>query len=291
LTEALTSLQEQSVDDIEIIISDNASTDHTAEICRHACQQDPRIRYHRNVSNIGAARNFNRTFALSSGPLFHCAAYDDVYDCRFIERCVDVLDAEAGLVVCHATARIVGERGEPLWYDEQIDRFVDSYGDLIKGPDPADIGAAKQVSTRFRQVLMSAWCLPLLGVIRRSALLQTPLCGSYYGSDKVLLAHLALLGRFHQLPEQLIDKRVHRGCTFYMTTQDYASHDNPEQKVMAQVQMLSDYLKQIALVQLHPQERLGCLLALGRFSMRKHVWRKLLAPARNSYFGWSPKPS
>ena len=59
LTEAVDSLRDQTYPDFEINICDNASTDDTEKICRHYTQLDPRIRYYRNVKNIGAAGNFN----------------------------------------------------------------------------------------------------------------------------------------------------------------------------------------------------------------------------------------
>src|SRR5262245_11232182 len=66
LPEALQSLVNQSFADFEIVISDNASTDRTEEICRSYAQRDQRIRYFRNTTNIGVFRNFNQVFHLSS---------------------------------------------------------------------------------------------------------------------------------------------------------------------------------------------------------------------------------
>ena len=61
------SLLAQTFEDFEIIISDNASTDRTAEIARDYAARDGRIRYYRNEENVGAARNFDITFEHSKG--------------------------------------------------------------------------------------------------------------------------------------------------------------------------------------------------------------------------------
>ena len=53
LAESIESLLGQSYEDFELIISDNASTDGTEDICRSYAQQDSRIRYIRQPHNIG----------------------------------------------------------------------------------------------------------------------------------------------------------------------------------------------------------------------------------------------
>ena len=66
LAESLDALLGQSYEDFELIISDNASTDGTADICRRYAKQDSRIRYVRQPRNIGCAPNHN--FVLAAGP-------------------------------------------------------------------------------------------------------------------------------------------------------------------------------------------------------------------------------
>lgn len=54
LPKSLDSLLRQTFRDFELIISDNASTDRTEEICRGYAATDDRIRYYRNQKNMGA---------------------------------------------------------------------------------------------------------------------------------------------------------------------------------------------------------------------------------------------
>ena len=88
LERALDSLLAQSFSDFELIISDNASQDKTQEICLRYAARDPRVKYYRNETNIGAAENFNRVFALSSGEYFKWAGHDDSWTPDYLERCV-----------------------------------------------------------------------------------------------------------------------------------------------------------------------------------------------------------
>ena len=92
LARALDSLLAQTFRDFEIIISDNASSDSTPQICRAYARRDRRIRYVRNSRNLGAIANFNRVFELSRAPLFKWAAHDDLYRETYLERCIRLLE-------------------------------------------------------------------------------------------------------------------------------------------------------------------------------------------------------
>src|SRR5215210_4761461 len=77
LSLAIASIIEQDYQNIELIISDNASTDKTPEICKAYQQTDPRIKYYRNQENLGTAKNFKLVFELSKSDYFMWAAHDD----------------------------------------------------------------------------------------------------------------------------------------------------------------------------------------------------------------------
>ena len=76
--QSIESLLGQSYEDFELIISDNASTDSTADICRHYGKQDPRIRYVRQPRNIGLSPNHNFVVQQARGEYFKWAAADDL---------------------------------------------------------------------------------------------------------------------------------------------------------------------------------------------------------------------
>src|SRR5262245_32943693 len=78
LEPAIGSLLAQTFSDFRLIISDNASTDGTEEICRALARRDRRIEYHRSTRNRGPAWNFNRVVELADAEYFKWAAYDDL---------------------------------------------------------------------------------------------------------------------------------------------------------------------------------------------------------------------
>src|SRR6267142_2279410 len=89
---ALNSVLQQTHDDFELIISDNASTDATQKICREYAAKDQRIRYDRNETNIGAVGNYNRVFELGRGEFFKWASHDDEFHPSLIEKCLKVFE-------------------------------------------------------------------------------------------------------------------------------------------------------------------------------------------------------
>src|SRR5262245_44673342 len=96
VAEAIESIRAHTFGDFQLLVSDNASTDATEEICRGYAARDGRIRYIRQDRNIGAAPNHNYVFRHSTGEYFKFAAHDDVLAPRFIEECIAVLDADSG---------------------------------------------------------------------------------------------------------------------------------------------------------------------------------------------------
>ena len=131
------------------------------------------------------------------------------------------------------------------------------------------------------------WALPLSGVIRSEALLRTSGHGNYYGADKVLLAELALQGRFYEVNEELFAKRLHQGCTHYKTSRERAEHEAGGPRSMPQLMMLRDYTKMAWAADLGVGQRLHCMVSIVGIARHPDVWRRLLIPGPDNYFGLS----
>jgi glycosyltransferase involved in cell wall biosynthesis len=194
LSEAIESLLNQTYTNFEIIVCDNASTDDTEKLGKYYAELDQRIRYYRNIKNIGAAGNFNLTFELARGEYFKWAAHDDLIGKDYLMKCVESLDRDSSVVLCHTEAQ-----------------YIDEHGNNIQNP-PAFIPDASSTrpNIRFAHVInMRHWCLDIFGLIRRDALAQTPLISDYVGSDRNTLATLALIGRFDRVSERIFFTRDH----------------------------------------------------------------------------------
>lgn len=105
--EALDSLLSQDYNNFELIISDNASTDRTADICLDYAARDSRITYSRNDQNMGAVWNFNSVFNQLSGAYVMFAAHDDFWERSFIRQCLDGYNESEELVLVSARCKSV----------------------------------------------------------------------------------------------------------------------------------------------------------------------------------------
>jgi glycosyltransferase involved in cell wall biosynthesis len=111
LARALDTLLAQRFENFDLIISDNASSDQTPQICEHYAAVDRRVRYFRAAANRGASWNFNHVLELASAEMFVWAAHDDEWHPDFLERCVGVLRQEPGVVACYSQYQLVDDRG------------------------------------------------------------------------------------------------------------------------------------------------------------------------------------
>src|SRR3972149_7037346 len=109
LRNAVQSILGQTFRDIELIISDNASTDRTEAICREYASKDPRVRYYRNPKNLGAPENINSVFRRATGRYFKWAAANDECDPRFMEACVQILDERPNTVLAYPRTLLIRE--------------------------------------------------------------------------------------------------------------------------------------------------------------------------------------
>lgn len=211
IQEAIDYLLNQSFTDFELIISDNASTDETAVICRTIAERDPRVRYHRHTSNIGVFRNYNHVFELATAPLFKWASCNDICLDGFLERCVAVLRDRPDVVLVYPKAILIfAPRGEEPYGEEYEDNLN------LEQERPSD---------RFREYLNREKINNVMnGVIRAAALRETALNRSLPGSDISMIADLSLRGKFVEIPDRLFVRRLTPGTTILLMEQSAKSH-------------------------------------------------------------------
>jgi glycosyltransferase involved in cell wall biosynthesis len=277
LADALESALGQSFTDYELVISDNASTDATQDICRTYGDRDRRVRYTKVDRNIGAGPNFNRVFAYCRSPFFKWMPHDDMLAPLYLERCIAMLKGDHQAVLAHTGVRMVDEDGIPLKVRPD-GRVVDRHGHLLLDIEPYHLAEGDRPQDRFRDVLRRmSWCTAALGVIRVEALRRTHLHGSYYGGDYVLLGELALLGRFRQDEEPLYLKRCHGGISVHLSYSERAHMIDPGRPAgVPGVKLRMGYLRALRVARLSLGQRLSCLGTVVRVSVRNPLLYRLL---------------
>lgn len=196
LGEALASLLGQSHSDFELIVSDNASTDRTADILRAAAARDPRIRCHRQSRNIGAAPNFDFVLEQAGGELFMWAACDDLWHPAYVESLTALLRESPDAVLAFCDFDNVDEIGAPFkLYPHLFDLPSENTGQRLSAylAQPEDEGKANLI----------------YGLMRRETLVRAGGMRSWsereWGADMLVVFRLLSLGAL----------RLHRECLFH----------------------------------------------------------------------------
>jgi glycosyltransferase involved in cell wall biosynthesis len=188
LQRALESVLGQSERDLEVIVSDNASTDETPQVIALAATHDERIRYLRHETNRGLTANFNAVLEAARGQYVMVLADDDWLEEDYVARCRAMLEADSRLaLVC----------GSAVYHEPDGNTFPGGDIDLL------DSNPARRVRRYFATVTDNV-CI--YGLIRRTLIDQVMPMRNCLAGDWLLIARLAFLGAVRTDP----DTHVHR---------------------------------------------------------------------------------
>jgi glycosyltransferase involved in cell wall biosynthesis len=112
LKEAIRSASNQTYPNIEIIVSDNCSSDNTEIVVKS--YNDSRIRYYKQAENIGANNNFNFCLKQAKGSYFLLLQDDDLIDSDFIDVCMRAAEYETGIGIIRTGTRLIDSQGKVL---------------------------------------------------------------------------------------------------------------------------------------------------------------------------------
>lgn len=180
----------QSHGNLELVISDNASTDGTEDVCRELARDDSRIAYHRQRRNIGLLNNFNATTRLANGAFFRWVSDDDSLEPDFVSRCLEVFAGDDRLILVTTQTAFVGPdgatetaayRGTALRSSDPVDRFLEMLRLLNQ-------------SHLLLDPVYGLWRRDAIAAISRRNMLR---------EDEVFAAKMALAGPWGHVPEVL----------------------------------------------------------------------------------------
>jgi glycosyltransferase involved in cell wall biosynthesis len=192
---ALRALLAQDYPHLELIISDNASTDGTSEICREFQQTDPRIRYLRQEQNQGATWNFASVVRQASGPYFLWAAHDDLRAPSFISKCLAKLESHPQAMLCCTEINFIDADGLPNqeWTKKKFENLD------TDGMSPVQ---------RVHELIARCGWFAIYGLMRLEDTRKLSLGLSVQGWDVIFLMELLMQGNFVKVREPLFSYRI-----------------------------------------------------------------------------------
>jgi len=282
LAEAIESILAQTFTNFNLIVSDNASTDKTEEICASYIKKDARIKYIKNDKNYGAAYNHNKVFEMSSTKYFKWIACDDIHSPTFIEKCINVLENHSEIVLVYLKSANIGPNG----------KFLEENCFNLKGNSDF-------ANKRFDSFInIDHNSNSIFGIIRRSALVKTDLLRNFLSGDRMLLAQLALLGKFYEIPEVLFFWRRHENSSTiaydYYNRTEWWDTKKANSAIFPHWRLFKEYFASVIKSRISIKEKLLCFCHLIKWigwkkkGMKKDVDKYLLnlkKPHKQIYTG------
>jgi glycosyltransferase involved in cell wall biosynthesis len=181
----------QDLGDLELVISDNASDDGTAETLREYAEADARVRVTVNAVNIGSHENMNRVLESARGTLFRWISADDWLEPTALSKLAGAIEARPDAIGATCAFTLHEDHAEP--------RFERYDGEFPDSTDPA---------RRFERMLWffhagEAKYDPSYGTYRREVLMRSGRLRPNERTDWLLCAELSLMGPIVHVPEGL----------------------------------------------------------------------------------------
>lgn len=184
---ALNSIMGQSYKNLEIIVSDNCSTDSTVVILENFAKDNPKVRVIRHKENIGLTNNFNFLASQANGKYFMWAAHDDTRDPTFVAKCVSKLEESDSYGLCAPRAKVKSGNNDHYAWQSKL---------------PKDLRSTNEIK-RFKCTVREFPAVAMYGVYRTSFIKKTNLLPNIVGSDLLFIQELALVSSFVEIEEYL----------------------------------------------------------------------------------------
>lgn len=208
LARALDAALAQTHQAIEIIVSDNGSTDGTEAICRAYAARDPRIRYVRQPCNLGAYGNFEFLVGEATGDYFCWQAADDDMAPDYASILAGHLERHCDWAVVGSDVRVIDEAGRPV----RVETIPSIRAKRVEVDWPA-------VRREYMRYYIDNRYLLVYGLFRARWLKQVSLSAfgrlaEVAGVEIPLLAQVAAYGKTVSVPEVLKTYREHGASTY-----------------------------------------------------------------------------
>ena len=189
LKRAVRSVLAQENARVEVVISDDGSSDATGDVLERLAAEDARVRFVRQVQNVGHARNFAEVLAMARGEYFMWLSDDDELEPTYVQRCLETLRSDR---------RLVGVCGRGRYHRPGESAHLERAMNLVSSRSGA------RVLRYFAQVTLNG---ALYSVFSRAALREVPF-REVLGGDWVLVGAMAARGRLQTLEDVHITRSL-----------------------------------------------------------------------------------
>lgn len=204
IEEQLKSILAQEPRALEIVVSDDGSTDETLEIVRRVAAEvadSPdmtQIRILDSKGGLGITKNFERSIAACSHDLIALADQDDIWHDDKLSTMIEQFDSRPELLLLHSDARLVDGNGTPLGRD-----LLDALE--VSSQDRDAIHSGQAFSVLLRRNLATG----ATSMIRRDLLDFALPFAEDWVHDEWLAIMAAAVSTLDFVPQTLIDYRQH----------------------------------------------------------------------------------
>jgi glycosyltransferase involved in cell wall biosynthesis len=259
LRRTLESLLSQTYKNIELIVSDDCSTDSTQQICLSYASADSRLTYYRQPENAGITANFNHLLQLARGDYFMWAAQDDLWEPSYIECCLKEMQADERIVFCTSKTIFISPGGEEI-------------GRLDTDLTTSGMSAAKRIMHYLTNSLEDS---QFYGLIRASALKGKSLA-DIMGQDYLIMIELLAQGDLKMIDGYLFKKRKGGASQSLIKLARSYRVTSRKRIVWHRAHFFGEFLKAVLKsphVPLHSKIYLS--YALPAFYVRRHFYHEL----------------
>lgn len=202
LKKCLDSVLEQTFENFELIISDNASTDNTEKICREYENKDKRIRYIRQKENIGLLQNFNFVFSEARNEYFMWIGVDDYILPEYCKKNLEILYSNSNVVVSVSSIKQYHFSTQIDKIDSKFIEFTKILRNRFKKLNAFSIYGT--YDEKVRKYLTGSTCQIIYGIFRTKELKKSILTSFFVGFDWAEMLTIMKFGDVHVLNDVLM---------------------------------------------------------------------------------------
>lgn len=185
LSEAIQSALDQTFEDFELIVVDNDSSDNSEEIVKAFIKKDPRVKFHKNDSNIGMFRNYNQSLLLANGEYLKFLNADDKFAPTLLEKFVEVLDKKPEIALATSYRQAFGDKDDVI--ESPFTKTVKSETAILQALHKGNwIGEPTTVMFRRDNLTLGLFDTSLLMIADMDLWLRQLQVGDLYVVDEVL---------------------------------------------------------------------------------------------------------